>query len=242
MSNLNVQPPSSLLPHEHGKNFGITPFFKHLAPLNVAKSEDAGHAIYDDLIEVVELQLAGDRNFSPVEPAHAMAYKAGNSVITWAEFYSDQYQAFIMGDEQVAGGSALELLTPYGITPAELSICRAMKIYSVEALHGLEDPRKLSGLGFSRNKLKSMAAKFMGDREDKADRSEVDGLRAELAAMKALIQAQMAPDEIEAIQKVSDEDAQKALIKDQIQAITKVRPKGNPSLATLQEQLADVKG
>ena len=236
-----VQPPTGTLAHESGKNFGITPFFRHHAPLNVAKSEDAGYAVYDEITEVVELQLAGDRNYSPVEPAHGMAYKRGNTVITWAEMYSEQYQAFIMGDEQVAGGSALELLTPYGITPAQLSICRAMKIYSVEALHSLEDPRKLSGLGFSKNKLKEIAAKFMDDRENKADRSEVDGLRAELAAMKALIEAQKQPEQIADILATSDEDAMKSAVKDEIQSLTGIRPRGNPSLASLQEQLAELK-
>lgn len=217
------------------QGFGVTPFFKHYAPLNVALSEEQGREVYDPIIEVVELQLAGDRNYSPVVPAASMARKNGVREITFAELYADQYRSFILGDEQIAGGTALEVLTEFGITPAQLSVCRALKIYSVEALHELDGPR-LKGLGMSANDLKKMANRYMDERRNRPVSDETDALRAEIERLKAIIEPQKEPDEIDAIVEAADGEFE-LMTDDELKAYIKKKsgtaPRGTPTRAFL---------
>lgn len=229
-------PASLRLPHE-AMVHNITPFFKIMTPLNVAQSEIQGKPVYDPPREMIELRFAGDRNYAPVMPADSMSRKIGTRVVTYAERFAEQYRAFIMGDDQKAGGTALEMLIDYGITPAQLSICRALKIYSIEALHSLEGPN-LKNLGMNANELKKMARRFMEDREKRPVASEdVSDLRAEIERLKALIPAQQtAPEEIDQLVKDADsafETWEDELLKEFIAEKTGSKPRGNPSHATL---------
>lgn len=230
-------PETLKLPHE-AQSHNITPFFKHMSLLNVAQSEDKGKPVYD-LKEVVELRFAGDRNYAPVFPADAMSTKVGNRVITFAERWSDQYRDFVSGGDQRSSGTALEMLMDYGVTPAQLSICRALKVYSIEALHGLDGPN-LKNLGMNANELKSMARRYMEERARKspaATAESVDDLRAEIDRLRAQIPVKEASRaEIDAlVAKADDEfealdDAElKALIKDR----TGQAPRGTPSRSFL---------
>jgi len=239
-------PESVRLPFEANAH-SITPFFKHMSVLNVAQSEIQGKPVYD-LKEVVELRLAGDRNYSPVMPADSMYRKVGDRVITYAERFSDQYRAFRMGDDQKAGGTALEMLADYGITPAQLSICRALKIYSIEALHAV-DGHQVKALGMNANELKRMARQYMEDRTKKAvakTSDDVEALKAELERLRALIPAQeTAPEEIDALVQAAD-DEYAALsddqIKERIASLAGARPRGNPSRQTLVQSLRELEG
>ena len=231
-------PDSVRLPHE-AHHHTITPLFKHMSVLNVAQSEIQGKAVYD-LKEVVELRFAGDRNYAPVFPADAQSYRIGTRVVTFAERFSDQYVAFVAGDNQRANGTALELLQDYGITPAQLSICRALKIYSIEALYNL-GTNELKNLGMSANALRSMAKRYMDERtkrEISTNTDSIDALKAEVDRLKALIPAeQTAPEEIDALVAESDELFEAITadeLKDFIAGKTgEGRPRGNPSHETL---------
>lgn len=232
-------PESVRLPFDNAASHTITAFFKHASLLNVAQSEEHGKAIYD-LHEVVELRFAGDRNYAPVLPAESMWRKEGNRVITYAERFSDQYRQFLMGDDQKAGGTALEMLQDYGITPAQLSICRALKIYSIEALHAI-GPNEVKSLGMSANELKKMARRYVEDhtkRSIESTNTEVDKLKAELERLKGLIPSEQAsPAEIDALVAAADkefEDMTSDELKDFIAEKTgDGRPRGNPSHDTL---------
>lgn len=232
-------PESVRLPFETAANHTITAFFKHASLLNVAQSETQGKAVYE-IHEVVELRFAGDRNYAPVLPADSMWRKNGNQVITYAERFSEQYRAFLMGDDQRAGGTALEMLQDYGITPAQLSICRALKIYSIEALHALDGPN-IKALGMSANSLKAMAKRYVEDHAKRAIETQsasLEAMQAEINRLKTLIPAeQMAPEEIDALVAESDElfEAMTAdELKDFIAGKTgEGRPRGNPSHETL---------
>lgn len=161
----------------------VTPYFQHMNLLHQVKSEQEGKPVYE-VKEVCQLRFAGDRNYSPVVPVDAMFRKKGLKVITFAEQWGDQYRAFLNGDAQIADGTPLEELTPYGITPAQLSLCRALKIYTIEALFHLEGPN-LRSLGSHSNALKPMAKKYMEARENgSADRVRIAELEARLAAME----------------------------------------------------------
>lgn len=215
----------------------VTPVFKMLEVENIPKSETAGYAVME-MKEVVEVRFAGSKNYAPIFPADAMWKREGNQTITYAERWPEQYLAFKQGNPQEAQGTPLQMLR--GVTPEQLSLCRALKIYSIEALDHLEGPN-LKTLGMHANQLKAAARQFLADRNQGADAiNEVEALRAELAAFKAAMQVPAvapSPAEIDAIEKAAD-DAYAALsdgqIKDEIAKLNDgKRPQGNPSRATL---------
>lgn len=225
-------PDSVRLPFEANAH-SITPYFKHMSVLNVAQSETLGKPVHE-LKELVELRLAGDRNYSPVMPADSMYRKVGDRVITYAERFADQYRAFLMGDDQKSGGTALEMLADYGITPAQLSICRALKIYSIEALHAV-DGHQVKALGMNANDLKRMARLFVEDHNRRSiDKTtdDVEAMKLELERLRALIPAQEAtPAEIDAVIAAADKELE-AMSNDELKAFIKAKagraPTGTP--------------
>lgn len=161
----------------------VTPVFRMMEIENIPKSEEAGHLV-KEMHEVVQIRFAGSNNYSPIFPAKAFYKREGNNVITYAERFADQYRQFKEGNPQEAKGTPLEMLTPYGITPEMLSLCRTMKVYSIEALDGLEGPN-LKNLGMEANKLKDMARRWMaGQSSNKNLMDEVAQLKAQLAALQ----------------------------------------------------------
>ena len=159
----------------------MTPYFMHLNLLNEQQSEKEGRPVYE-MIEAVQLRMPGDRHYSPVLRADEMWRKQGNRVITYMERFQEQYRQFIANEDQVAEGTPLENLVPYGITPAQQSICRALKIYSIESLYQLEG-NNLKSLGMHANTLKPMAKRYMEDRRSgDAMARRVAELEAKLAA------------------------------------------------------------
>lgn len=240
-------PASVKLPFEANAH-NITPFFKVITPLNVAKSEELGKEVYDSPMEAVELRFAGDRNYAPVLPADSMYRRHGTRVITYAERFSEQYHAFMTGGNQVAGGTALEALQDYGITPAQLSVCRALKIYSIEALHALEG-NGVKNLGMNANSLKEMAAKYMADRSErdaaKAGES-IESMQEEIARLRALLpQTTPEPEQVDAIVAAADDEyaaMSNDEIKDRIADIAGSKPRGNPSRETLVQSLRELEG
>lgn len=226
----------------------VTPVFKILEVENVPQSEQAGRLVKTTR-EMVEVRFAGSRNYSPIFPVGAMWKREGNNIITYAERWPEQYRAFKEGNPQEANGTPLEMLRPYGVTPEQLSLCRALKIYSIEALHHLEG-QPLKSLGMNANKLKEAAAAFMADRLSGQNAlSEIDALRAEIAALKAERSTvppmqEATPDEIEnaitradeSYEGFSDDD-----LKEMISEQAGSRPRGQPSRATLIRTLEELK-
>lgn len=161
----------------------VTPVFRVIELENVPQSEAKGEMVKETK-EVVQIRFAGSNNYSPVFPADAFWKREGNNVITYAERFADQYRQFKEGNPQEARGTPLEMLTRYGITPEMLSLCRTMKVYSIEALDSLEGPN-LKSLGMEANKLKEMARKWtLAQSSNNNLLDEVAKLRAELAALK----------------------------------------------------------
>lgn len=228
----------------------VTPVFKILNIENIPKSETAGHAVME-MQEVVEVRFAGSKNYSPVFPAQAMWRREGNQVISYAERWEEQYRAFKEGNPQEANGTPLEMLRPLGITPEQLSQCRALRIYSIEALHSLEGPA-VKTLGVNQNALKDAARHFMADRAKGNDSfSELEALRAEIAELKARSTippvVDYTPDQVADIVEHANAVAETQLagesddqIKERIAGITGSRPKGNPSRATLDQMLREL--
>jgi uncharacterized small protein (DUF1192 family) len=228
-------PASVRLPFE-ANSHAITAFFKHMSVLNVPQSETRGEPVYE-LKEMVELRFAGDRNYSPCFEATEMWRNVGGRVITYAERFAEQYRAFTMGDSQVAGGTALEMLRPYGITPAQISICNALKVYSIEAILEMRTPQ---ALGMSTNVIMEMAKRWQADQAQRAQTETKDSiatLQAEIERLQALIPAREATGpEIDAALSAADAEFG-AMSDDDLKAFIKERsgqaPRGTPSRAFL---------
>lgn len=225
----------------------ITPIFKIVQVENVPKSETAGYAVMETK-EMVEVRFAGQRNYSPMFPADAFSRREGNRVITYAERWPEQYRQFKEGVPQEALGTPLEMLRSHGVSPEQLSLCRALKIYSIESLHHLPSPQAKS-LGMHVNLLKKAAADFLADRSKGGDAmAEIEALKAQIAELQGrstltpaadpttadMDQALAAADA--AIEAMTDEQ-----IKVEIKRITGSRPNGNPSRATLISALKELK-
>lgn len=243
--NLTSLPESVKLPFEANAHT-ITPFFKHMSILSVPDSETKGEPVYD-LKEMVELRFAGDRNYSPIFETSEMWRNINGRVVTYAERFAEQYRAFVMGENQVAGGTALEMLKPYGMTPAQISMCNALKVYSIESILEMRNP---NALGMSTNAIMAMAKRWQADHAERqrADtQGSIEAMQAEIERLKALIPAQEAsPDEIDAAVQAAD-DEYAALtddeLKDRIADLTRSgRPRGNPSRQTLVQSLRELEG
>lgn len=226
------------------KEIQITPFFKVIEIENIPQSETAGYAVME-LMEVVEVRFAGSKNYAPVFPAQEMSRREGNKVITYAERWPEQWRAFKEGNPQEANGTPLDMLRKFGVTPELLSLCRAVRVYSIEALHGLEGDR-LKSLGMNGNKLKDAARAFMAERASaNGSFAEMEALRARIAELEArstLVPAvEPTPEEVEAIVQAADDayaDMSDSQIKDEIAKLNDGnRPQGNPSRKTLVSML-----
>ncbi len=214
----------------------ITPLFRYESIEDINKSEREGHLV-KKMIQVVEVRFAGSKNYSPVFPVDAVWKTKNGRAVTYAERWGDQYRAFVAGANQEAQGTPLEMLGAYGMSDANLSLCRALRIYSVEALYHLEGDA-LKSLGIMSNTLKEMARAYMADRSKSADGvAEMAALRAELAELRAQIPVKEAsPEEIEALLQASADEFDSMTdeqLKDAISVKVGSKPRGNPSRATL---------
>lgn len=221
----------------------VTPVFMHIELENIPKSEASGHKVME-LHEIVEVRFAGSKHYSPRFPVNEQHRRDGINVITYAERWPEQYRAFKEGNSQEAMGTPLEMLRPMGVTPEQLSLCRALRIYSIEALDALEG-QAIKSLGMNANVLREAARKFLADRGDGARAlDEISALKAriaELEALSTLVPLQdSTPAEIEAAIAKADAsfaDMSDTDIKDEIERLAGTRPRGNPSRETLENLL-----
>jgi hypothetical protein len=214
----------------------ITPLFRYESIEDINRSEREGHLV-KKMIQVVEVRFAGTKNYCPVFPVDAVWKTENGQKITYAERWADQYRSFVAGANQEAQGTPLEMLNAYGMSDANLSLCRALRIYSIEALYHLEGDA-LKSLGIVSNSLKEMARAYMSDRAKSNDGvAEMAALRAEVAALKAQIPVkETSADEIEALLQASNDEFE-AMTDDQLKEAIALKvgskPRGNPSRATL---------
>jgi len=203
------------------------PFFKTVAIQDDAASKREGRPIFTEL-EIVEVRIAGDRNYNPVFPAHAMWMRVDGQEVTYAERWPDEYARFKANSVQVASGTPLSEL-PF-LTEAKRAELRGVKVYTAEALASL-DGKNLTALGVTGREMKNQAQAYL-DRAGASAGSvamaaELDDLRAQMAALQATAGLPV--------------DGEKEALKSQIAELTGARPKGNPSLETLREMLSDLK-
>lgn len=218
----------------------VTPVFKYIELENVPQSDIAGHEIRRSL-EVVEVHTAGSRNSIPVFPVDAQWRRDGNRVITYAERWPEQYRNFKEGGPQDALGTPLEMLRPHGIKPEHISLCRAHRIYSIEALHNLSHDG-IKGLGIHANTLRDAARAFMAGRDGFARvQAENDELRARLARLESMVTPPIAEPPAHDPAPADITTMGDAEIKDEIERLAGARPRGNPSRDTLERLLAEAR-
>lgn len=203
------------------------PFFKTIAVEDEKASKEAGRPIFKET-EVVEVRIAGDRNYTPVFPAHQMWMRVNGEEVTYAQRWKDAYERFKAGHEQVADGTPLSEL-PF-LSEAKRAELRVLKVYTAEALASLEG-KQLAALGTLGREMKTQATAYLdkatGGAGAVALAAEVEALKAELAAMRGA----PVPEE---------HDAEKEALKARIAELTGSRPRGNPSTETLRDMLADL--
>lgn len=226
-------------------DLSITPFWKTIErpdrALSMAKEELV--MISED---VVELHFAANNTYRPVKGAEEEHSRKGFRVIPYREHYSESYEKFKGGGEQTAGGTNLVVLEAYGINIDLRNFCKSLKIYSVEALASLQSQNAKS-LGMHQNKLQEAARKFLADRQSgQGQLDEIAELRAQLEELK-----KAKPEPLQSFNDLPDladiaNDPLAALtdaeIKEQIKDLTGHMPRGNPSRASLIEQLKEAQG
>lgn len=201
------------------RDITVTPVFRMMEIENIPKSEEQGTMV-KELHEVVQVRFAGSNNYSPIFPANAFWQREGNNIITYAERWADQYRQFKSNAPQEARGTPLEMLRNLGITPEQLSLCRAMKIYSIEAISVLEGDN-LKNLGMSGNSLKAMAKQYIEDHSGgSAALKRIADLEAQLAKFQNFVPVEeAAPSEIAELVATVDEELYGAMTEDELRAI-----------------------
>lgn len=234
----------------------IQPVFRHESIEDINASEREG-VLVKKVRTVVEVRFAGTDRYQPVFPVDAFWQYQNGRAITYAERWADQYNQFLTGADQRAAGTPLEMLRPYGISDSQLSLCRALKIYSIESLNAVEGDAA-QGLQMARNALKKMAKDYLDAKamrgagvEQVADlQKQIEELRLQLAkasdGKSDTVVTEVVPDQDELAAITEAANAEIAAmtadqIKDEIAQLTGSRPRGKPSHDTLVSMLTDLR-
>lgn len=206
----------------------VVPFFKTVAVQDPIATKEAGRPIFRD-DEHVELRMAGERNYVPTFRAHDFWSRVNGEEVTYAMRFPDEYARFAAGREQVAVGTPLSEL-PF-LTEARRAELRMSKVYTAEALASLEG-KNLAALGNQGREMKNQAAAYLESATGSAGMVALAAQVEELRQALAIAQGAL-PD--------AAPDTEKEMLKAQIASISGARPRGNPSVETLREMLADLK-
>ena len=220
----------------------ITPYFKTIPIQNEALTKEHGRPIFEDK-EFVEIRIAGDRYFAPCFPAHQFWTRMEGTSYTYAERWSDEYKRFREGQVQTASGTPLSE-APF-LTEAKRAELRALKIYSVEALAGLEG-KNLATLGMGGQSLKQQAKAYLENATGSAAilrlAQQNEELKARIAEIEAVTKIGVPPAEIPGEPVMTDywETLSNDELKEQIKAITGEGMRGNPSRETLLNRVREL--
>lgn len=199
-------------------------------------TEQTLNVIFKNLngMEVCEIRAPGDRDAVKVFPAHSFhrAHMVGGDSReqTYAERWNDQYRQFKEGLMQMQNGTDLRA-APF-ITETKARELRALGFHSLEQL-AAADGRPLKVIGPGGRDLKDKAAEFLAAQET----SEIDVLRKRIADLET--ERVATPVVVENAPEGDDESSEKANLKAKIAELTGAKPRGNPSVETLREMLAD---
>lgn len=232
---------------------GMTPVFYVTQVEDKKASREAGRPIFKDE-ERVEYRLAGNRNFNPHMQAHEFHAWENGEEVTHAMRWPEAYKKFKETGGNEANGTPLQNLP--GLTPVQMSTLKALSVFTIEALAGLEG-QGIKNLGPQGHEMRLAAQKYLAAAGGRVEMTEV---MAELAALKArneelarMVQVnrpQPIGSEPEPAQFVAEVDdlvdadpyagIDDAGLKDMIEAKAGSRPRGNPNRASLLGMLRDL--
>jgi hypothetical protein len=219
--------------------------FENFPVPNPSKTKDQGRPIFDDM-EVVRIQMSGDRLQSPVFPADAEVSGGIEDEETgltrpgtYKEKYAKQYEQFKKGERQTKSGTPIEAL-PF-LTPAKMKELKGLNIYTAEALADL-DGQPLKSIGQDGRKWKDQARAYLDNAAGSANvtkmaselefyKAELERMRAEQSQFQNVIETERLTTNLgygTALDGKTDDE-----LKEYIKDVTGKRPVGNPSRQTL---------
>lgn len=207
--------------------------------INKFETKKQGRPVYVDQV-FCEIRIPADRNRLGVYPAHEVWRTIRGQAITYAMRYPKEYQAFIEKRAPSVTGTPLEEL-PF-IPQTKRYELKALHVHTAEQLASLEG-NNLKNLGMGGRELKEQAKAYLDRASGSADvtryaaenialREQMEALQAEMRSMRSA----MTP--AEDGEPASDDRAKE--LKDFIEQKTGSRPRGNPSLATLQAMVKEI--
>lgn len=219
---------------------------------NPARSREEGRPIFED-VEMVKIQIVGDPKNTLISPAHYASKRHPETGEPWtyAEQYPEHYRFFKdNADQQGAAGTPLTEV-PW-LTAAQRAELKALKIYTVDGLAGL-DGTALQRLGMGGRALKDKAVAWLDQAAGHAGESrlaealaardrEIDALKEQMAMLTSGKAPAPAPEP----HRVSDEDegVWATYADDDIKTFIAERagrkPAGNPSRKTLIAQANEI--
>lgn len=196
---------------------------------------DRGYAVYED-VETVSIAIPGDKQTTVVAPAASFCTMGTGEVVTYAQRFPDDYERWKQGQSAAMVGMPLKN-APF-LSKAEVSMLAGLNIFTVEQLSEMGGA-PLRNMGPQGRKWQQQAAAFLqaaqGSRDSLADAAEKAAMMERIASLEAAlarVSGEAAPAE--------PADDEKTALKDQIEAITGARPRGNPSVETLRAALAEI--
>lgn len=230
------------------ENVQITPVFYTEIVEDKVASREAGRPIMREE-ERIEYRIAGNRSFNFHDLAHGFHETKNGETITHAMRFPAEYRKFKETGGNTASGTPLQNLP--GLTPVQISTCKALSIYSIEALASV-DGFMLKSLGPSGHKLKQAAEKYLGAAGGQIDATrifaELEAVKAENERLARMVQgARPAPVDQTADsdpETVEAEDAYAGIdddgLKARITELTGQGVRGRPSRATLVNMLTEL--
>lgn len=224
------------------KDKGVIAIFRNGTMKNPVKSAEMGRPIFDD-VELVEIRHPGTRDYG-VYPATERSHWEIDEVsgeqraVSFAERFSKQYQQFKSNQQQTKSGTPLDFL-PF-LTEAKRAELRALNIFTAEALAEV-DGEPLKNLGPGGREWKNKTIEFLAGSSDQA---RITRLEAELEAMKAKNQVLEDDAKVFASDKPPTKEFEgmtDAQLREHIEALTGVAPKGNLPRRTLLRMAMDQK-
>lgn len=150
------------------------------AVLHPSETKEAGRPIYKD-VEMVRIQIPGDKKRIVVAPANEMSYDSDKGVqLNYKDRFPDHYKAFKETGEMFVSGSPLSVL---GLAPAKLAEFKGLNIHTVEQLAELND-RDIKNMGMGARAFVDQAKAYL---DNTGSHAEVAKLQAQIAELQAQV-------------------------------------------------------
>lgn len=202
-------------------------------------SLEKGYPVYAP-VDMIKIHIPGSSLTTIVAPVDSPVTMPDSEIVTYAERFPDDYERFKAGKTAAVSGTPLKHL-PF-LSRGEVEALARSNVYTVETLADLGGAA-MKAVGQNGRRWQQQAKAFLesaaGNRDAAAASARIAELEAQLEAIMA--HTGMKPAEV-AVEQEDDEQTRKASLKDEIEALTGVRPRGNPSVESLEAQLAEARG